>query len=142
MFGDIFNMPYKDPEQQKEAMRAIMREWRTRQKVKHTLQADWEKAIEEEYVKKESWKPFPEDMEGHYEEQFVEIQANIFIRTMNQATYSLLYQTAKAVREKDNLDDVKKIYQDLWATLKTVRAELKEDQRKALEDYKADFKEM
>jgi hypothetical protein len=119
-----------------------MREWRTKQKVKHTLQGDWEKAIEEEYVKKESWKPFPEDMEGHYEEQFVEVQVNIRIRTMNDVTHSRLYRASQTVRELDNLDDVKKIYQDLWKTLETVRAELKEDQRKALEDYKADFKEM
>jgi hypothetical protein len=91
-----------------EYQRNYLNMWRSHRKAKHTLQDNWEKDTEAKYIKEPT---------GDFEE-------SNRISLMNQATYGGLYRTAKAVRELDNLDDVNRIYQELWKELEVVKAKL------------------
>jgi len=93
-----------------EYQRNYLQMWRSRRKAKHDLQNKCEKDIEARFIKEPT---------GDFEE-------SSRITSMNQITYGRLYQTVKAVREMDNLDDIMKVYRELWKELETQEAILKE----------------
>jgi myo-inositol-1-phosphate synthase len=94
-------MAHSSKEYMREYMRGYMRDFRSLLKAKHDLQNKCEKDIE---------KRFTTESNG----------------SLNQITYALLYKTGKDTREMDNLDDIMKVYRELWKELETQEAILKE----------------
>lgn len=103
-------MAHSSKEYMREYMRGYMRDFRSLLKAKHGLQNKCEKDIEARFIKEPT---------GDFEE-------SSRITSMNQITYGRLYQTVKAVREMHNLDDIMKVYRELWKELETQEAILKE----------------
>jgi len=99
-------MPYA----KKEDKTAQMQRWRSFQSAKHTLQDNWEKDTEAKYIIIRE--PTDDPLE------------NERTLAMNLVTCALLYRTAQKVRKIDNLDDMNKIYQELWKELDSEKAKI------------------
>jgi len=90
-------MPYK----RKEDKAAQMREYRSRLKAKHSLQAQWEKAIEDRFIRGQS-------------------------QALATISFSQLYQIGVKIRDIDNFDEINKLYRELWKELEVHETKLKE----------------
>ena len=91
-------------------MAEYMQKRRSFRKAKHDLQENHENAIIERFVK-----PPTED--------FLERSRRSNLMTI---VFASLFTADRIIREIDNLDEVDKIYKDLWKELETHEAKLKE----------------
>ena len=87
-----------------------MKMWWSRRKAKYDLLDKCEKDIQAQYVKEPT---------GDFEERSR-------IGSLNTLTWALLFKTGQKTRKMHNLDDIYKIYNDLWKELETQEAILKE----------------
>jgi len=99
----------------KEYMCNYMREYRAKQKVKHSWQDQNEKRILAKYVKLDTDDPTQ--------------------MAMNQLTFARLFMVSKQVRDIDELHEEERIYSELWKELEN------SDLWKELETHEAKLKE-
>jgi len=95
-------MPYAKNEDKAKQMR----EWRAKQKVKHSWQDQNEKRIEARFIKLDTDDPAQ--------------------MAMNQTTFAGLYLASKQMRKIDELDKEERIYSELWKELEIQEAKHKE----------------
>ena len=84
----------------REYQRLYMREIYSHLKAKHSLQAQWDKAIEDRFIQGQS-------------------------QALATITFSQLYQIGQKIRDIDNFDEINKLYRELWKKLEVHEAKLK-----------------